>query len=139
MCGQWRHGERGRGGWLHFGIGYRDPFSCFSLPSCGFMAYLPVADFHLTMRGNLWQICSRDFDRGSRRKGISSRAPVLDQIAQRGLQVLGRFNTSGWPIKVLMLSGPGCAQNTRYDCSRGKHDFRFFISGFKQVQIIANA
>lgn len=49
-------------------------FHFFPPPSCGFMAYLPVADFHLAMRGDLWQICCRDFDRGSRRKGISSRA-----------------------------------------------------------------
>lgn len=75
---------------------YRIP----SPPPCGFMAYLPVADFHLSMRGDLGLICCRDFDRGSRRKGVSSRAPVLDRIAQRGLQVLGRFNTPGWPIKV---------------------------------------
>lgn len=72
MCGQWRHGERGREGWLCFGID-TEVFSLFSPPSCGFMAYLPVADFHLAMR-DLWQICCRDFDRGSRRKGISSRA-----------------------------------------------------------------
>lgn len=64
MCGQWRHGERRRGGWLYFGIEYRGPFSFFPPPSCGFMAYLPVADFHLAMRGDLWQICCRDFDRG---------------------------------------------------------------------------
>lgn len=61
MCGQWRHGERGRWGWLCFGIGL---FSLFPSPSCGFMAYLPVADFHLAMRGDLWQICCRDFCQG---------------------------------------------------------------------------
>lgn len=33
-------------------------------PSCGFMAYLPVADFHLATSGDLWQICCRGFDKG---------------------------------------------------------------------------
>lgn len=88
-----------------------EALSLFSSPSCGFMAYLPVADFHLAMRGDLWQICCKDFDRGSRGKGISSRAPVLDRMAQGGSWVLGRFNTPGWPIKVWLL-GAGYAQNT---------------------------
>lgn len=59
------------------------PVLFFSPPSCGFMAYLLVADFHLATRGDLWQICCRDFDRGSRRKGISNRASGLDRMACR--------------------------------------------------------
>lgn len=31
VCGQWRHGERGREGRLYFGIGYRGPFIFFPL------------------------------------------------------------------------------------------------------------
>lgn len=37
---------------------------------------------HLAMSGDLWQICCRDSDRGSRRKWISSRATVLDRMTQ---------------------------------------------------------
>lgn len=37
---------------------------------------------HLAMSRDLWQICCRDSDRGSRRKGISSRATVLDRMTQ---------------------------------------------------------
>lgn len=59
-----------------------EALSLFSPPSCGFMAYLPVADFHLAMRGDLSQICCKDFDR---KKGMSSRASVLDRMAQGGL------------------------------------------------------
>lgn len=36
---------------------------------------------------------------------------MLDQMAQGGLQVLGRFNTPGWPIKVCVLGGTDCVQN----------------------------
>lgn len=32
--------------------------------SCGFMAYLLVADFHLAMRGDHWQICLQRFLQG---------------------------------------------------------------------------
>lgn len=86
VCGQWRHGEER----VVFLASYPEALLLFfPPPSCGFMAYLPVADFHLATRGDLWQICCRDFDRGSRRKGSSSRAPVLDRMTQGGLQVLG--------------------------------------------------
>lgn len=59
--------DRGGMGREGGGVGYilALVFFCFfSSPSCGFMAYLPVADFHLAMRGDLWQICCRDFCQG---------------------------------------------------------------------------
>lgn len=69
-------------------------------PSCGFMAYLPVADFHLAMSGDLWQICCRYSDRGSRRKGISSRETVLDRMTHRGTcKFWGNLTPVGGPLR----------------------------------------
>lgn len=69
-------------------------------PSCGFMAYLPVADFHLAMSGDLWQICCRDSDRGSRRKGISSRETVLDRMTRGGTcKFWGNLTPLGGPLR----------------------------------------
>lgn len=46
----------------------------FLPPSCGFMAYLPVADSHLVMRGDRWQISAETLTGALGGKGISSRA-----------------------------------------------------------------
>lgn len=69
-------------------------------PSCGFMAYLPVADFHLAMSGDLWQVCCRHSDRGSRRKGISSRETVLDRMTRgRTCKFWGNLTPLGGPLR----------------------------------------
>lgn len=54
MWRQWIHRERRVNIFWHR-IPW--PFLLFFPPSsCGFMAYLPVAESHLAMRGDLWQV-----------------------------------------------------------------------------------
>lgn len=61
VCGHWRHGEKGRGGhssWI-LALNTKVLLLFFPSSSCGFMAYLLVADFHLAMRGDLAELLQR--------------------------------------------------------------------------------
>lgn len=95
MCGQWRHGERRRWGWLCFGIGL---FSFFSLSFLWFYGLLTGSRLSSGYeRRSLADFCQglqeeRDLQQGS--------CAGPDDPGRGNLQVLGQFNTPGWPIKV---------------------------------------
>lgn len=95
---------RGReGGWLCFGTGKLSPFPFPLLPVVLWPTYSPVADFHLALRGDLWQVCCRGFDWGCKRKGISSRAAPDDP---RGAGSGAILTPLGGPLSRACWAGP---------------------------------